>query len=272
MSDTEMTVEKPEAVKENIKIIDIKDEIEGAGLVLLNPKSKLPFNIHNIHAIVLHQPTEVGEDMYTSFIPKIKNNTHKKIYHFAIDKEGVIFQLTSTNIATNNCDYSEYSDRAKAYFGERICHSDDVTDKFLSPTLKTISICLPKIDEEGNIGSYAIESCIKLCAFLINSIAPALQAQSNVICNYYIPHESLGFKDPLEFFSDIDFSKLTQQEIEAILNNKDDKNMIKNTKYLCFRYDIEKLRGEWLLKYKNKDGSSRGYPDIIYQTIEKKED
>jgi len=56
------------------------------------------------------------------------------------------------------------------------------------------------------------------------------------------------------------------------LNNKDDKNMIKNTKYLCFRYDIEKLRGEWLLKYKNKDGSSRGYPDIIYQTIEKKED
>lgn len=259
------------SAKEAIKIIDLQSEYENTIPKLIDPNTNKPYLMVNIAAIVLHQDMEVGEDALTSYIPKIIAGTTNN-HHFVIDKEGVIFQLNPIMRAVSHCKYTKYSKRANEYFGDDICplYEDTKTsphDKFVSPNLKTLSICLPKIDEEGNIGNAAYTSLIRLCAYLINRHAPALQAQANIICNYYIPEDNSNHKDPLCFYSENDYYNLTREQIAEILKD-DSKESEKDKRYLRFRYDVERLRGDWLIKYRNKS-IVRGFPDIIYQNLVK---
>lgn len=259
--------------KEAIKIIDLQKDLEKEMPLLLEPKTKKPFLMTNINAIILHQDMEVNEDAYTSFIPKILTKTTKN-YHFVIDKEGIIFQLNPVKRAVDHCRYKKYSKRANAYFGDNYCplYEDSKSSphhEFISPNLCTVSICLPKINEKNEIGSAAYTSAMRLCAYIINAFSPALQAQSNILCNYYIPDSSLNIKDPECFYSENDYAQLNPDQIGELLKAMEiNGEPTVDAKWLRFRYDIERLRGQWFMKYRNKR-ITRGYPDIIFQNIEK---
>ena len=255
-----------------LRIVDLEDKLKPNMPILIEPKMNKPFKITNYLAIVLHQDMLVNEDAYTSFIPKVISSQARN-FHFVIDKEGVIFKLNPVERAVMHCKYKKYSKRASEYFGEIYCPIYEDTektphDKFISPNLCTISICVPKINDNGDMGNLAYTSLIKLCAYLINCYAKYLQAQANIICNYYIPEDKTLNKDPLCFYSEKDYSKLSYQEIaDLIKKNDEENNSTPDAKYLRFRYEVERLRGEWYMKYRGK-GIIRGYPDIIYQTIE----
>lgn len=232
-------IEKAKVFAENekITIIDLQNYFKD--MPKLENAAGKAIKMDNVRAIILHQDMDIGEDAFTSFIPKVVAGS-KPMYHFVIDKEGVIFQLKPTDEAVNHAKFNSYSRKANDYFGEQICPLYENTELSVhaeetSPNFCTISICLPKINTSGDVGNKAYNEACRLIAYIINSISPALQVQSNVLPITYIP-------------------KLDQ--VPSVFNG--DAKKLK-----AFRYEAEKLRGRWLT-YEYKD-IVRPWPNVVYK-------
>lgn len=213
------------AEEEKLTVIDLQDSYPNIPK-LLDSKTNKAISMPNIRAIIIHQDTDVNEDIYSSFIPKVVAGK-TPMYHFIIDKEGTIFQLNPVDRAVKHSKFNAYSKKANDYFGEQICPLYENTELSLhaeetSPDFCTISICLPKINEEGDIGNRAYSEACRLIAYLINCYSPALQAQANVLPISFVPKDS---GDVREVFSG------------------------KKEKFKNFVYETEKIRGHWALYY-----------------------
>lgn len=183
------------------------------------------FNITNIRAIVIHQE---NFDNTQSLIQNLFD-TKRNPYHFVIESNGDISQLNEFNKALKHCRSKKYTPFANNYFGDSTCPIFEDTDKTphpeASPDNCTISICVPTITTN------VYNSLVSLCSYIINSQAKSLEATSNLLSAFEI---SDIFDNPKEF-------KVNQEY------------------FLRLKYDIEKLRSKWFVKF---GGYKRGFPDV----------
>ncbi|MGL4949694.1 MAG: hypothetical protein ACRC5M_04870 [Anaeroplasmataceae bacterium] len=228
-------------MKEEIVIYSLLKEL-GEDLPTNKTVNGKIFNLTNIRALVLHQDTKVNREIGEITDELIATNQNP--YHFAIDINGDIFQLNPIERCLFHLKSKKYTKKANEYFGDLICPLFEETVETphpeSSPDNCTISILLPKASEDGAIGVAASKSAEKLCAYIINKYAKALQAQSNILCANDI---SEVFNDRFQCFRR-DPSLATE-----------------------FKYSIERLRSSWFVKY---GGFKRGYCDEKIIDVEKK--
>ena len=213
-----------EEKKEEIEIYSLMESLAGY-LKTYKSSQGVSFSNINIRAIVIHQIDEEKtiEEIVSDLVGKGLNP-----YHYIIDKDGKIYQLNNVQTCVQHCRSKKYTAKANTYFGDNICPSFEENENASHPEACadncTLSILLPA----GKMNSNVYNAAVKLNAYLINKYTRGLQATANVLGAYEI---SEAFDEPKCFKEDPDT-------------------------FLKFKYDIEKLRSQWLLHY---GGFKRGY-------------
>ena len=222
-----------QAQTEKIKINSFSKLFDEKLTKYTSEKSGTVFNITNIRGIILHQDAkyESAVELVTKLIESKKNP-----YHFIIESDGTIYQVNPIDRALDHAYLDTYTEKANKYFGNDLCPISEFKERDQkSPNICTLSICLP----EGKLSSNTYNALVKLCAYLINKYSKSLQATENILSMFEI---SKHYEDPSSFKDNAEF-------------------------YRMFKFDVEKLRSNWLLHY---GGLSRGYPtEEIYDVLEK---
>ena len=147
--------------------------------------------LKEVKAVVVHWPGGSVVPEITA-LWKWMNSASNNSYHFLISQKNII-QTRDLKLRAIHCGHSTYTNKAKAFFGERTCSNLD------SPNNYTIGVCLLHDKIDGSYSTATIDSAIDVLAILCldNNLDPMtdLLRHSDLTNEKEIPCPKYFFED-----------------------------------------------------------------------------